>query len=264
MTPQRECDSSKVFLDAISEYKYNATREQGGCCVPDNTPLHPLTCISSHSKATRTRPYHYRSYNLVAIASYAYAFPPPTFACLRLTKAFHYAHTRRPAPRTLASTLGTCGSASGGTIKTAARFRNDRSAQGDEDATELYPSIGAVATVYERRGREVRQVSSRRQNRIISRAAAWSSYTISRWSDSGWVAAHAGGAGAASGVWTNASATSQKNWWRADLVRDQCPAAASSERRPGWCCLHVLTHSHDFSTSIFYLILDSGLARGPL
>jgi len=81
-------------------------------------------------------------------------------------------------------------------------------APGDEDATELYPSIGAVATVYgDTDGKYAKFLASAEQNYP---AQPWYFYNQPL-SDSGWVAAHAGGAGAATASGTNASATSQKN-----------------------------------------------------
>jgi len=92
-------------------------------------------------------------------------------------------------------------SASGGTIKSALDFTMTVP-PGDEGATELYPSIGAVAAVYgDPDGKYAKFLASAEPNYP---AQPWFFYEQPL-SDSGWVAAHAGGVGAATPSGTNAS-----------------------------------------------------------
>jgi hypothetical protein len=78
---------------------------------------------------------------------------------------------------------------------------------GSEDPTELYPSIGAVAAVYDDRD------SANGTSYAAFLAAAQSNYPAEPWffwdqplSDSGWVRANAGGSGAATPSGTTATA----------------------------------------------------------
>ncbi|KAH9955397.1 chondroitin AC/alginate lyase [Russula dissimulans] len=132
-------------------------------------------------EAVRTRPYHYRCYNLVAMITNARLASYLGFDAWNLT------------------------SASGGTIKSALDFTMTV-APGDEDPTELYPSIGAVAAVLgDPDGKYAEFLASAQPDYP---AQPWFFYDQPL-NDSGWVAAHAGEAGAATPSGTNAS-TSQE------------------------------------------------------
>jgi len=111
-------------------------------------------------EAVRTRPYHFRAYNLAAMIVRSH--PLPSLRIL-LTNTLPQQTNAR-----LVSHLGFDAwnliSASGGTINTALDSAMTV-APGDEDATELYPSIGAVAAVYgDAGGKYAKFLASAEQN----------------------------------------------------------------------------------------------------
>ncbi|KAI0265334.1 chondroitin AC/alginate lyase [Gloeopeniophorella convolvens] len=129
-------------------------------------------------EATRTHPYHYRNYNLAAMITNARLAAHVGFDAWNLT------------------------SAKGGTILTALNFTMGVP-PGDEPASELYPNVGAGAAAY---GDPAGAYAA-----FLARAEQ--GYPAEPWffwdqplGDSGWVRAHAGGAGAATASGAGAGA----------------------------------------------------------
>jgi len=134
-------------------------------------------------EAVRTRPYHYRSYNLAAMITNARLGAHLGFDAWNLT------------------------SATGGTIQAALDFAMTIPA-GSEDPTELYPNVGAGAAVYG----DHDPASGASYSSFL--ASAQPNYPADPWffwdqplSDSGWVRAHAGGPGAATPAATTPGTT---------------------------------------------------------
>lgn len=140
-------------------------------------------------EAVRTRPYHYRCYNLAAMITNARLGAHVGFDAWNLTTA------------------------TGGTIKAALDFTMTVP-PGNETASELYPSVGAGAAVYgDPQGTYAKFLNSSEENYPAEPWFLWNQPL----SDLGWVRAHAGGAGAAtpsgtaSGAAASSSAGAEKN-----------------------------------------------------
>ncbi|KAI9450085.1 chondroitin AC/alginate lyase [Lactarius psammicola] len=127
-------------------------------------------------EAVRTRPYHYRSYNLAAM----------------ITNARLAAHVGLPA---------------GGSIKAAMDFTMTVPPK-DEAAAELFPSVAAGAVVYgDPQGTYAAFLSRSEEGYPAEPWFFWNQPL----SDSGWVRTHAGSAGAATPSGTGAAASASSS-----------------------------------------------------
>jgi hypothetical protein len=166
-------------------------------------------------EAARTRPYHYRCYNLAAM----------------ITNARLGAHVGFNAWNLTTST--------GGTIKAALDFTMTVPPK-NETASELFPDVGAGAAVYgDPQGTYATFLSSSEQDYPAEPFFFWDQPL----SDSGWVRAHAGSAGAATPSGTSAStpASSGASASKNASARTRVLLGSPSERLLG-AAIMVLIH----------------------
>ncbi|KAH9168059.1 chondroitin AC/alginate lyase [Lactarius sanguifluus] len=150
----------------------------------EQNKLHSLlTRTTQPLEAARTRPYHYRSYNLAAMITNARLATYVGFNAWNLTTS------------------------AGGSIKAALDFTMTVSPK-DELASELFPSVAAGAAVYgDPQGTYAAFLSRSEEDYPTEPWFFWDQPL----SDSGWVRTHAGSAGAATPSGTGAAASASSS-----------------------------------------------------